>query len=189
MTLFPYTTLFRSLLQLRGTALAKNTIALPGCPESCGGIPIPYPFGIGLNCSLSQEFNIACKISFHNLYNNTNPFLGTNSKVEILNISLSLGQARTKNVISSQCYPEDSHHYPEDSNIGYSTLKPALVYGDTPFQLNTEKNKFTVIGCNTLAFLRLDSHSDYSVGCLSMWGSAILRATFQILRAKRIFCS
>ena len=112
------------LLQLRGTASAKNTIALPGCPESCGGIPIPYPFGIGPNCTLSQEFNIACKISFHNLYNNTNPFLGTNSKVEILNISLSLGQARTKNVISSQCYPEDSHRYPENNHVLYhSALK------------------------------------------------------------------
>ncbi|XP_078150725.1 wall-associated receptor kinase 3-like isoform X2 [Carex rostrata] len=168
-TVLPMILIQLLLLQLRGTALAKNTIALPGCPESCGGIPIPYPFGIGRNCSLSEKFNVDCEISSDNLHNDSNPFLEINSEVEILNISLSLGQVRTKNVIYSQCYPKDSHV------IYYHGLNPnspaGLFYGDTPFQLNTEKNKFTVIGCNTLAFLRLDSHSNFSVGCLSMCDS------------------
>ncbi|KAF3338483.1 wall-associated receptor kinase 1-like protein [Carex littledalei] len=93
-------------LQFKRIESLKNTIALPGCPENCGRIPIPYPFGIGPNCSLSEEFNINCNelyidgtsspyflsgISNYTSYNSWIPY-------EILDISLSLGQAR----VSSQ---------------------------------------------------------------------------------------
>ncbi|XP_078150542.1 wall-associated receptor kinase 2-like [Carex rostrata] len=166
--------MFLLLLQLISTESAKNTIALPGCTESCGGIPIPYPFGIGPNCSRSKEFNVICKISD----DNSNPFLGTNSEVKILNISLSLGQARTSNIISQQCCNsptkegkcEPGEPYTRTCSKYYHCGSLAD-YGDTPFQLNTEKNKFTVIGCNALAYLRLGSTTNYSVGCLSMCDS------------------
>ncbi|XP_078151175.1 wall-associated receptor kinase 5-like [Carex rostrata] len=163
--------LIQLLLQFKTTESANNIIALPGCSESCGEIPIPYPFGIGTNCSLSKEFNVICEISD----DKQNPFLGTNSKVKILNISLSLGQARTSNIISPQCYYKgrpytssrcDGPFYNSGCHDG--TLAD---YGDTPFQLNTDKNKFTVIGCNALAYLRLGATTNYSVGCLSMCDS------------------
>ncbi|OEL34524.1 hypothetical protein BAE44_0004458, partial [Dichanthelium oligosanthes] len=32
---------------------------LPGCTTTCGNVTVPYPFGIGANCSL-QGFNLAC---------------------------------------------------------------------------------------------------------------------------------
>ncbi|CAI9767178.1 unnamed protein product [Fraxinus pennsylvanica] len=41
----------------------NNTI--PGCQSSCGNVDIPYPFGIGLNCSLNSDFNINCDTSFN----------------------------------------------------------------------------------------------------------------------------
>ncbi|KAF3338964.1 Wall-associated receptor kinase 5 [Carex littledalei] len=42
----------------------------------------------------------------------------------------------------------------------------------SPFRINTEKNKFTVTGCNTLAYLTLEDHPfNYSVGCLSSCNS------------------
>ncbi|XP_078151170.1 wall-associated receptor kinase 2-like isoform X1 [Carex rostrata] len=166
------------LLQFKTTESANNIIALPNCTESCGGIPIPYPFGIGASCSFSKEFNVICQTSD----GNPNPFLGTNSKVKILNISLSLGQARTSNIISPQCY--NSLTMEGKSEINSTTaLNPNKAvcigncaaaggnYGDTPFQLNTEKNKFTVIGCNALAYLSLGATTKYSVGCLSMCDS------------------
>ncbi|XP_078151174.1 wall-associated receptor kinase 2-like [Carex rostrata] len=167
------------LLQFKTTESANNIIALPGCTDICGEIPIPYPFGIGANCSFSKEFNVICNISD----GNRNPFLGTNSKVRILNISLSLGQARTSNIISSDCYDSPSYTALQPNRpvcIG-SCPAPGESYThshrladydeDSPFQLNTDKNKFTVIGCNALAYLSLSNNTKYSVGCLSMCDS------------------
>ncbi|XP_078151172.1 wall-associated receptor kinase 5-like [Carex rostrata] len=198
------------LLQFKTTESANNIIALPGCTDICGEIPIPYPFGIGANCSFSKEFIVICNKSD----DNPNPFLGTNPKVKILNINLSLGQARTSNNISSRCYNSSTEEVqqvddkpfnrgpgqPYKSEIGksepgqpYTGHGCSLIYGrcddygghyanyshslanygeDSPFQLNTHKNKFTVIGCNALAYLSLQSaHTNYSVGCLSMCDS------------------
>ena len=52
-------------LQFKCTESA-STIALPDCPESCGGIPIPYPFGIGQKCSPSLYFNVTCDQPYYN---------------------------------------------------------------------------------------------------------------------------
>ena len=154
-------TQFLLLLHFKTAESAKSTIALPGCPESCGGIPIPYPFGIGRNCSLSLEFNVACQPSSDS---NTTiiPVLEGISDWDsfpILNISLSLGQARVSFPAAGQCYNRTAKEeypwwYPIDNR-------------NSSFRINTEKNKFTVIGCNTLAYLCLDFTTNYSVGCLS----------------------
>ncbi|KAG6390723.1 hypothetical protein SASPL_148467 [Salvia splendens] len=37
--------------------------AKAGCPDSCGDLPIRYPFGMGSNCSLNHYFNIDCNTS------------------------------------------------------------------------------------------------------------------------------
>ncbi|KAF3338506.1 putative wall-associated receptor kinase-like 16 [Carex littledalei] len=98
---------------------------------------------------------------------------------EILDISLSLGQARVSSRIFYQCY--NSKTKTEDYPTGYQFSVPSygqlnhsalyqfpdLSFGDRPFWLNTKKNKFTVIGCNTLGYLLLDATTNYSVGCLS----------------------
>ncbi|KAF3338868.1 Wall-associated receptor kinase 2 [Carex littledalei] len=145
-------------------------IALPGCQERCGGILIPYPFGIGRNFSLSEEFNVTCK-TFNNGTSIPYSYL---HEVEILNIDHTLGQGRIISHISSRCYNTTTKQ--EDS------LNWGMQFGDIPFWINTEKNKFIVTGCNTLAYLCLNtdfsdinkewqycnsSSIDYSVGCLS----------------------
>ncbi|XP_078170578.1 wall-associated receptor kinase 2-like [Carex rostrata] len=129
------------LLQFKNIESANTMIALPGCPESCEGsdILIPYPFGIGIDCSLSQEFNIRC--------NQRGPSHGLSL---IKNINLPLGQARSSRLVTSTC-----------------SVTTLIFYSEEPFRLNTEKNKFTVIGCNTLGYLNPRRKSNSSVGCLS----------------------
>ncbi|XP_078169740.1 wall-associated receptor kinase 2-like [Carex rostrata] len=137
------------LLQFKSTE-STNTFMTkePGCPESCDGsdILIPYPFGIGPNCSLSEEFVVNCEFTTSG---NLSP---TRGSFLIENISLPLGQARTLGGVASTC-------------DGVKTT--TNLSNNAPFRLNTEKNKFTVTGCNTLAYLHLDPSSDYSVGCFS----------------------
>jgi hypothetical protein len=44
------------LVMVAGAAVTagKNTIGLPGCPTSCGGVSVPYPLGIEPGCSLGR---------------------------------------------------------------------------------------------------------------------------------------
>ncbi|XP_078150882.1 wall-associated receptor kinase 2-like isoform X2 [Carex rostrata] len=155
------------LLHIKSTESA-SIMALPGCQESCGGIPIPYPFGIGLNCSRNDAFNVTCRTTDNNgtptPYRASSPTYNNGTPTPhiiifpILNIILSLGQLRVGSLVASRCYNTTTKK--DDINTG------AVEFGE-PFWLNTEKNKFTVIGCNTLAYLGLDSSTNSSVGCLS----------------------
>ncbi|XP_042067121.1 wall-associated receptor kinase 4-like [Salvia splendens] len=49
----------------------SNSISRPGCPDRCGNLPIPFPFGVGSDCSLDPSFNISC----YNYSNSPTPFL------------------------------------------------------------------------------------------------------------------
>ncbi|XP_078150722.1 wall-associated receptor kinase 2-like [Carex rostrata] len=159
--------LIQLLLHIKSTESA-SIIALPGCQDSCGGISIPYPFGIGLNCSLNLAFNVTCHTTYKK--GTPTPYLvrpeisnnGTPTPYPvffpILNISLSLGQARVGSLVASRCYNTTT------KKDYYNTV--GLDFG-VSLWLNTEKNKFTVIGCNTLAYLGLDLSSNSLVGCLS----------------------
>jgi Wall-associated receptor kinase galacturonan-binding len=104
------------LLQILVLVLASNisesaaNVSLPGCPDSCGGTAIPYPFGIGPNCSMAMEYRLYSS-GFEIFCNTTKnskhiPYLMLNDDYwEILNISLNLGQIRViSSPISSQCY-------------------------------------------------------------------------------------
>ncbi|KAL4364310.1 hypothetical protein GQ457_04G026120 [Hibiscus cannabinus] len=45
-------------------ASAANSTAIPrakhGCKDSCGDAIVPYPFGIGPNCSFDSWFEVTC---------------------------------------------------------------------------------------------------------------------------------
>jgi hypothetical protein len=117
----------------------------------CGDFDIPYPFGIGDNCSF-PGFNITCEVQDGIpkpiLYN-----------VEILNISLIDSTMRVLNAISTDCY--NSSYNKMDDNTW------ALNFNDTPYLLSDVHNKFTVIGCSTLAYITNSDKLGYQSGCVS----------------------
>ncbi|KAG6467857.1 putative wall-associated receptor kinase-like 16 [Zingiber officinale] len=149
------------------------------CPTKCGVVEIPYPFGIGANCSRDGQIDYICNSTEtgigancslgggFNLTCNTiesglrKPFYGNN--VEVLNISLVTGQVRMLNNISSACYNSNYNNFTYTYSW-WSDLE------NTPYRLSDLHNKFTVIGCNTLAYiLALDESNGFQQrGCVSM---------------------
>ncbi|KAJ1700647.1 hypothetical protein LUZ63_000426 [Rhynchospora breviuscula] len=129
------------------SAAQSEVITLPGCPNSCGGVLIPYPFGIGPKCA-KPGFELNCSTT--NAGTST-PYLGNYT---ILNISLSSGLARVNMPVSYECYGNTTR-----TNLSFTYT---VDWSGTPFQLNTEKNIIRAIGCNTLASLTIaDSGNSY----------------------------
>jgi Wall-associated receptor kinase galacturonan-binding len=145
--------LLQVLLILLAQSVESAPNALHGCPDNCGAISIPYPFGIGSNCSM-EGFELSCNTT-HN--GKPTPYL---FNTDILNISLSLGQARVSSPISSRCYNSTS---PSNYTDSWWTVD----FDGFPFRFNHEKNKFVVIGCDTLAYINLtNDQNSYLGGCV-----------------------
>ncbi|KAL5729335.1 hypothetical protein ACHQM5_002306 [Ranunculus cassubicifolius] len=116
------------------SAVYNRTETLPGCQSKCGNLDIPYPFGIGENCSMVRWTRVNCNTSF----NPPKPFLGR-SKMEISHLSPT--EIRVKNDIATSCYNESG----TQTMDGYSRFK----LGGTPYTFSSTKNKMFAIGCDT----------------------------------------
>uniref|UniRef100_A0ACD5ZT91 Uncharacterized protein n=1 Tax=Avena sativa TaxID=4498 RepID=A0ACD5ZT91_AVESA len=137
-------------------------MALPGCPDKCGDVLIPYPFGIGAQCaavSLNTFFNLDCKITS----NRSRPTVGgpEGLALDVADISLERGEIRVLVPVSHICFT---------SNVTISVTNTVLFsLQDTPFLPSTGRNRFTVIGCNTLGLVGgvRGGTSQYLAGCYS----------------------
>ncbi|KAG8063949.1 hypothetical protein GUJ93_ZPchr0004g39840 [Zizania palustris] len=127
------------------------------CERSCGGVEIPYPFGLDPDCAL-PGFNLTCNTS-----GDGKPYY---INVEVLSISVLQAQARMRMDISSACYNESYR------NMSYHTW--SLDLSDTPYRYSYSGNRFTAIGCETLAYIAVgspdDSGSSLTTGCVATCG-------------------
>jgi hypothetical protein len=134
----------------------------PGnCTRECGGVEIPYPFGIDIEdgCQIAenqtrQGFKLACR----DKGSRGKRLYYTNQ--EVLDISLRYGQVRWLNNISSYCYNTTTGLMETKSPPSNMDLQGTI------FRLSDTANKFTVIGCKTLAYIGdTDDVSSYTVVC------------------------
>ncbi|XP_010256322.1 PREDICTED: putative wall-associated receptor kinase-like 16 [Nelumbo nucifera] len=126
----------------------------PGCQKSCGEVSIPYPFGVGndTNCFRDSEFQLVCNISYH-------PPVLMYGDFPVLNISLLSGEMTLQTKISEDCYYENGKNSADDSSI--KTLSDA-------FRFSYTRNKFTAIGCDTIAFMSdTELATIFGSGCIS----------------------
>ena len=125
------------------------------CPNKCGNITIPYPFGILPGC-YRDGFNLTCNDS------STPPKLILGENIEVLKINITAAEAHVLNYIGYDCYKNQTNdvgNYTSPS-IGIKALKP--------FLFSNRRNKFTVIGCYAFALISGDK---YKSGCYSFCDS------------------
>ncbi|KAK1400899.1 hypothetical protein POM88_000504 [Heracleum sosnowskyi] len=87
-----------AIVFMQETSARVSSIAMPECPERCGDVTIPYPFGIGENCSLDWRIEIYCD----RILNPPKPF-PYYSELEVLNISVLEGTIQVKNPVLKDC--------------------------------------------------------------------------------------
>jgi hypothetical protein len=129
-----------------------------GCQSRCGGVNIPYPFGIvgDHQCAIHTGFNVNCT----RLADGTDrPFMGP---FEVTNISVPDAKAWMKMNFSWRCYDVDVGQMTQSTTSGGD-------FTNTPFKFSYEDNKVFVIGCDTLAYLRSKPVSDSHIYLLSYY--------------------
>ncbi|TYI07390.1 hypothetical protein ES332_A10G224200v1 [Gossypium tomentosum] len=151
--MFKKLTVFAVMVTIMATSVAAQP--KPGCQSHCGNIGIPYPFGTRKGCNIGSDFFINCNTSF----NPPKAFL-SDTEIEVLNISLDDGHLRVQydKSIGYDCY---------DSSGPTSQGSP--FFGHRKFSISYSRNKFTAIGCDTIAyFWGFYMLSNYSSGCLTV---------------------
>ncbi|KAL5789512.1 hypothetical protein ACOSQ2_004400 [Xanthoceras sorbifolium] len=106
---------------------------LKNCTSKCGDVTIPFPFGIGDNCSIDIWFTIDCR--------RNKPYL-RNIDLEVLDISLD-GTMRVSYSIYNTCNQNKS-------------VENTAYLENTPFIFSQTRNKFIGVGCGKFFFMSYD---------------------------------
>ena len=122
-------------LILPPSLLSATLHAKPGCLDRCGDLLIPYPFGVGENCSLNPYFDINCDSS-------TDPPKAYLSIMKKQVIEFDQSYIRLLNPYTiSACYDEDlSTEDKHSMSVNFSGTPYMLPYG----------NVLTAIGCDDM---------------------------------------
>ncbi|KAH7545534.1 hypothetical protein FEM48_Zijuj01G0103900 [Ziziphus jujuba var. spinosa] len=137
MTPFPLIFLLGMVMLLTSTA----SQSLPGCPDSCGDLKVPYPFGMSEGCYLTDKFLVTCNQSFHP----PKAFL-RGLHLPLSNISLD-GQLAVLQSIARDCQNHSSSGAAKNDHPDTATVSLPPVATDT-------ENRFTAFGCDTTAVLQ-----------------------------------
>ncbi|XP_058110504.1 putative wall-associated receptor kinase-like 16 [Magnolia sinica] len=154
MALYLLLQIFWLATTLEGLASQPQVTTKPGCPDKCGNVEIPYPFGIGDSCNIGVGgFNITCNDS---AYDPPKPFKG---ELEVLDISLVSGLMRISGDVSWKCYNE----------TGVDSIFTSWVNlnSSSSFTFSETRNKFMAIGCDTYAYINGSGGRNFTSGCMS----------------------
>ncbi|KAI3825929.1 hypothetical protein L1987_07676 [Smallanthus sonchifolius] len=130
--------------------IQSRTIAAqsqPGCPDKCGNVTIPYPFGTIEGCYLSKFYKVNCtKLQIWN------------TSFKLLDISLD-GYMHGLLPMAYRCYRKDKKIFSMETRVKLSR-----------FPISGSLNVLTTVGCDARADMKIINGEDYITGCLSMTG-------------------
>lgn len=128
---------------------SSGSIAKQGCPDRCGTLSIPYPFGVGSGCSMERSFEINCNAS----YDPPKPFLSV-LNAEIIGINPTNIRINYPNLALSS--------YGQDARI------LTVIYRLSPTRYTfSDENWLTAIGCDDMAAVTGQANRSFSGGCVS----------------------
>lgn len=120
--------------------------ASSSCPSECGGVSIPYPFGIGNSCYLEKSYEIECRSTTTST--ELVPFLSVINK-EVVSISLpfsgyfstgAYGSVRIRSPITHAGCSTSAHGKDSGASIMNLTGSPTFI---------DNSNSLLAVGCNS----------------------------------------
>uniref|UniRef100_A0A0D9XGS4 Protein kinase domain-containing protein n=1 Tax=Leersia perrieri TaxID=77586 RepID=A0A0D9XGS4_9ORYZ len=149
-------------------AVAVGTGPPPGCPDRCGDVHVPFPFGIGDGCSL-PGFALTC-----NTTTNRPPRLMIgNTTLQVVNISLPNSTLRALDTAGAV----HIKYGIIDGNGTWPGVSGAGAGG--PYVVSEDNNQLLVTGCNILVTL-FGNAGNVITGCASLcaindqWAGAVI---------------
>ncbi|KAI3839329.1 hypothetical protein MKX03_001794 [Papaver bracteatum] len=130
-------------LQVLISQISANSIN--ECPQKCGSLKIPFPFGIGNQCSLSPFYEVSCS--------NHTPYLVTTDH-QILGITNGELRINSTSYIAKDCMNQNS------------TITHISLPENGPLSVSDSSNVFIAIGCDTVAVITDDK--SFTSGCVSL---------------------
>ncbi|KAG6386587.1 hypothetical protein SASPL_151753 [Salvia splendens] len=114
---------------------SSSSIAKHGCMDQCGKVSIPFPFGVGPNCSLGPSFEVVCK-------KDTNP---AKPYLRLLNIEI-VELNSSKIIVSYMNLSSNCNNWTDYQ------VEPRLTINlmETQYRFSDD-NWITAIGCNVMA--------------------------------------
>ncbi|CDP11262.1 unnamed protein product [Coffea canephora] len=136
-------------------------MAIRGCNDTCGGVTIPYPFGVGPDCALNDSYTIIC---VDNYASGSKPYLSflfqsvSQFFVEVLEISL-IDQTVTINKSATRIC---SDHRQADLAMA------SYLLDGSPFFVAAEHNKLMLVGCGNAFLMSASDSPEILSGCTSI---------------------
>ncbi|KAK2664905.1 hypothetical protein Ddye_003479 [Dipteronia dyeriana] len=121
------------------------TISQPGCLALCGEVPIPFPFGIGVDCYLHPWYEVNCS---------SNKLFLISFNLQVLDISIEKSTMLVNHPILSTC--NDSIE---------AQRKISVILQNSPFFFSQTGNIFFGQGCDNFAFISYNR--SFVAGCYS----------------------
>ncbi|CAN6318934.1 unnamed protein product [Urochloa humidicola] len=160
----------------------RRPVTLPGCPDKCGNISIPYPFGTKAGCYFDPTFSVTCNLSTvppatlnslltlkgdgYYFGDQADP-VGVSTDmswwtVDLVDVDVARGEARVSMPISSDCSVNGCYH---ELRIASTSMNFS-----TTFLISSVRNVLVGVGQSVRARLFGDmAGTNYSTACNSLF--------------------